>query len=108
MQKRKKLSKEGDITGSLEVTVQGSCLMETYTSREAFGFATDVIGSTRGCTIVNKFIVIVLKYIMTPSFVSLDTFFVLLFHNNDDLLGYQLASMMPFMPMRLYKRHDLS
>ena len=74
MQKKKKPSKEGDIIGSLEVTVQGSFLMEKYDSIEAFGFARDVIGSTRGCTIVNKFIVIVLKYIMTPSFVSLDMF----------------------------------
>ena len=76
MQKKKKLSKEGDITGSLEVTVQGSCLMERDASREAFGFARYVIGSTRRCTIVNKFIIIILKYIMTPSFVSLDMFFV--------------------------------
>ena len=28
-----------------------------YASREAFGFARDVIGSTRRCSIVNKFIV---------------------------------------------------
>ena len=74
--KKKKLNREGDTTGLVEVTVQGSCLMEKYASREAFGFARDVIGSTRGCTIVNKFIVIVLKCIMTPSFVSLDMFVV--------------------------------
>ena len=76
LQKRKKLSREGDITILLGVTVQGSCLMEKDASREAFGFSRDVIGSRRGCTIVNKFIVVVLKYIMTPSFVSLDVFFV--------------------------------
>ena len=58
--------------------------MEKYSSRDAFGFARDVIGSTRRCTIVNKFIVIILKYIMTPSFVSLDMFFFGLVHNNDD------------------------
>ena len=75
LQKKKKLSREGDITGLLEVTVQGSCLMEKYASREAFGFERFVIGSTRRCTIVNKLIVIVLKYIMTPLFVSLDMFF---------------------------------
>ena len=74
--KKKKLNREGDITGLLEVTVQGSFLMEKYASREAFGFARDVIDSTRRCTIVNKFIIIVLKYIMTPSFVSLDMFAV--------------------------------
>ena len=50
--------------------------MEIDASREAFGFARDVIGSIRGCTIVNKFIVVVLKCIMTPSFVSLDMFVV--------------------------------
>ena len=45
-------------------------------SIEAFGFARDAIGPTRRCTIVNNFIVIVLKYIMIPSFVSLDMFVV--------------------------------
>ena len=61
MQKKKKLSREEDITGLLEVNVQGSYLMEKDASREAFVFARDVIGSSRRCTIVNKFIVIVLK-----------------------------------------------
>ena len=60
----------------LEVTVQGSCLMEIDVSRQAFGFARDVIGSTRRCTIVDKFVVIVLKCIMTPTFISLDMFHV--------------------------------
>ena len=46
--------------------------MEKYTSREAFGFARDVIGSTRSCTIFDKLVVIVLKRITTPPFVSLD------------------------------------
>ena len=55
----------------------GSCLMEIDASREAFGFATDVMVSTiKGCNIVNKFFVIVLKCIMTHSFVSLDMFVV--------------------------------
>ena len=76
LQKIKKLSREGDITSLLGVTVQVSCLMGKYASRQAFGFARDVIGSTRGCTIVNKFIVIVLKCIVTPLLVSLDMFFV--------------------------------
>ena len=57
--KKKKLNMEGDITGLLEVTVQGSCLMKKYASREAFGFASNVIGSTRRCTIVKNFTVIV-------------------------------------------------
>ena len=50
--------------------------MDIDASREAFGFARDLIGSKRRSTIVNKFIVIVLKYIMTPSFVYLDMFVV--------------------------------
>ena len=74
--KKKKLNREGDITGLLEVNVQGIFLMEIDASRDAFGFARDVIGSTRRCTIVDKFVVIVLKRIMTPSFVSLDMFHV--------------------------------
>ena len=64
------------MTSLLGVTVQGSCLMGKDSSREAFGFARYEIGSTRGCTIVNKFILNVLKSIMTPSFVSLDMFVV--------------------------------
>ena len=50
--------------------------MEIDASREDFGYARDVIGSTRRCTIVDKFVVIVLKRIMNPSFVSLDMFHV--------------------------------
>ena len=85
--KNKKLSWEGDITGLLEVTFQGSFLMVKYASREAFGFVRDVIGSTRRCTIVDKFVVIVLKRIMTPSFVSLDMFVVCIVRYNDNCLG---------------------
>ena len=87
LQKNKRLSREGDITGFLEVTVKGSCLMEKYASREAFGFARDVISSTRGCTIVDKFIVIVLECIMTHPFISLDMFVVCIVHYNDDCPG---------------------
>ena len=76
MQKKKKLSREEDITGLLEVTVQGSCLMEIDASRQHFGFARDVIGSTRRCTIVDKFSVNFFRCIMTPLFVSLDMFVV--------------------------------
>ena len=72
--KKKKLNREVDITGLLEVTVKGSCITEIYASREDFGCARYVIGSTRMCTNVEKFIVIVCKRIMTPSFVSLDMF----------------------------------
>ena len=76
---------------------------------EAFGFATDVMVSIiKGWTIVDLFIVTVLECIMTHSFVSLDMFVVCIVRYNDDSQGWQLAAMMPFMPMRLYKRHDLS
>ena len=64
--KGKNLEREGYITGLLEVTVQGGCIMEKYASIEAFGFARDVIGSTRRRTIVNKLAVIVLQLTMTP------------------------------------------
>ena len=69
--------------------------MERDASREAVGFARDLIGSKRRCTIFNKLAVIFLQRIMTPSFVSLDMFAlvipylsaVLFVHNNDDFLG---------------------
>ena len=63
---------EGDITGLIEVTVKEYCLMGRYASREAFGFARDVIGSTRRSTIVNKLAVIVLQHITNSLFVYLD------------------------------------
>ena len=94
----------------------GGCLMGIYASIEAFGFSEDVIGSTRRPTIVNRLSVIALRHIMNPSFVSFDMFAliapylfaVLLVHNNDDLIGYQLSGMTHFMPTRLYKSHVLS
>ena len=77
MTRNENLNREGDTTGLVEVTVNGSYLMEIDASRQAFGFATDVMVLTmKGCTIVNKFIVIILKCIMTHSFVSLDMFVV--------------------------------
>ena len=48
MTKKKRTNREGDTIGLVEVTVQGSCLMETDASREAFGFIRYVIGSKRG------------------------------------------------------------
>ena len=86
--KKKKPSWEGDITGLLEVTFQGSCLMERDTYREAFGFATDVIVSTiKGCTIVNMLIITILQCIMTHSFVSLEIFLVSIVRYDDDCPG---------------------
>ena len=72
--KMKKLSREEDIACLIEVIDQVVCLMEIYASIQAFVFARCVIGSTRRCTIVDKFVVIILKRIMTPSFVFLDMF----------------------------------
>ena len=86
--KKKKPSREVDITGLLEVTVQGSCLTEIDAYREAFGFATVVMVSTiKGCTIVDMFIVTVLQGIMTHLFVSLDMFVVCIVRYNDDCPG---------------------
>ena len=48
--------------------------MERYYSREPFGFAMVVVGSTRIPTTINKLAVIALKRIMTLLFVSLDMF----------------------------------
>ena len=41
--KNKELGREGGITGLLEVTVIGGCLMERDASRKPFGFAMDVL-----------------------------------------------------------------
>ena len=62
--------------------------MERDAYIEAFGFAMDVMVSTiKGCTIVDIFIVIVLKCIMTHLFVSLDMFVVCIVRYNDDFPG---------------------
>ena len=86
--KMKKPIWEGDITGLLEVTVQGSCLTERDSYTEAFGFATDfMVSKIKWCTIVDMFIVTVLQCIMTHSFVSLDMFVVCIVRCNDDFPG---------------------
>ena len=74
--KEKKLEREGDITGLLEVTIKGCFPMERYTSREKFGFERYLIVSTIRRTIVNKLVMIFLQHIMTLSFISLDMFTV--------------------------------
>ena len=76
LSKKEKLNREGDITVLLKFTVQGSCIMEIDSFIKAFGFAMDVVGSTRRCTIVDKFIIIVLKHIMTPLVLSIGVFHV--------------------------------
>ena len=72
--KKKELEREGDITGLLEVTVMGGCLMERDASREPFGFEMDVLGSTRKHNTFNDLAVTALQHIITPSFVALDMF----------------------------------
>ena len=74
-----------------------------------------VLNSTRRPTTVNTLVVTALQRILTPSFITVDIFalvvpylFALFLHNNDDCLGQQLASMLPLMSIRLFKRHDLS
>ena len=90
--------------------------MEIYYSRETFGFAMVVVGSTRRPTTINKLAVIYLKRIMTPSFISLDMFTLVVSFppppcficNNDDFLGYQLAAITLLVSKLLYKRYDMS
>ena len=48
--------------------------MGQYSSREPFGLAMNVLGSTIIPTTVKKLAIIALKQIMTPSFVTLDMF----------------------------------
>ena len=74
-----------------------------------------VLGTTGRSTTVNKVVVNALQRITTPSFITLDMFalvvlylFAVLFvRNNDDCLVYKISTMMPFVPIRLYKRYDL-
>ena len=59
---------EGEIKGLIEVTVKGSCLMEIDASIETFLFERYVIGSTRRCTIVDKFVIMVSLNPITKQF----------------------------------------
>ena len=72
--KDKKLEREEYITSLIEVTVQGGWLTDIYASIEAFGFVMDVLGSTIRPTIVKNLAVTILQRIMTPLFVSLYMF----------------------------------
>ena len=68
------LEREGYITGLLDVTIIGGCLMERDYSREPFGFSMSVLGLTRIYTTVNKLAVTSFQCIMPPLFVNLDMF----------------------------------
>ena len=105
--KKKKLNRDRDTTGLVEVIVQRSCLMKKIPQRSLW--------FCKGCNRINKRMCYcqqvhsnILKCIMTPSFVSLDMFAVWLVHNNDECLGYHIDAMLPFMPMRIYRWYDLS
>ena len=83
--------------------------MERDVQRGSSGTAMTLqFGFRGGPTTVNRMAVTYLYRIITHLFASLENFDVLLFYNNDYYLVYQLAAMIPFMPIRLYKRHDLS
>ena len=57
------------------MTVQGVFLMEINASGGPFGFTMAVpIGSTRGPTSVNKLAVSALQRILTPLFIAIDMF----------------------------------
>ena len=58
----------------LEVNLMGDFLMEIFASRNLFGFSMAVLGSTKRPTNVNKLDVTALKHIMTPLFVTLEMF----------------------------------
>ena len=48
--------------------------MEGYTSREAFGFAISVLSSTIRPTTLKELVVTALQNILTPSFITVDMF----------------------------------
>ena len=113
---KKELGREEGIPGPLEVTLKYGYLMEINAPIEPFGFEFDIIGSTRIPTTVNTLAVTDLQRILTPSFVTIDMlalvvpylFGILLVFNNDNCLGHNISAMMPLIPIRIYKRHDLS
>ena len=89
----KELRREGGTSGLLEVTVMEGNPMEGDASREPFGFAMDLLGPTRRPTTEKKLAVTDLKHILSPSFIIVDMFALVVpylcavwfIHNNDDL-----------------------
>ena len=90
--------------------------MEGYSSIEPSVFTMSVLDSTTRPNNVKKLVLTVLKCILTPLFVTVDIFalvvpylfsvwFVL---ENYDRLGQKIASMVTFIPIRIYKSHDMS
>ena len=72
--KKKDTSREVGITVIIEVNVMEGCPMEIYASIEPFGFSMDVLGSTRRFNTVKKLTVTAFQCILTPSFVTVDIF----------------------------------
>ena len=77
--------------------------------------AMAVLGLTRRPTTVNRQDVTCLQRIFTPSFTTVGMIYlvvtyllyVLFILNNDDFLGQKISEMIPFVPIKLYKIHDL-
>ena len=72
--KKKELRREGGITGLLYMTIMEGCIMEGYYSIKPFGFAMAVLGSTIRPTTVHNWVVTALQCILTPSFITVDMF----------------------------------
>ena len=96
----------------IEDTVQGGGLTKIDAPIETFGSAMAVLDSTRIPTSVSKLAIIDFQCITTPSFVRLYMFaliipyFYCLLRKNYYCLSKELDAMIPYMPIRLYKRHD--
>ena len=101
----------------LEFNVIGFCLMEIDDSIETFELSRYVLlGSTREPTTVNNFSMTDFQCILTPSFITVEMFdlvvpycfAVLFFHKKYNCLYQIIDTMIPFLPIRLCKRHDTS
>ena len=68
------LKREECITGLLEIIFKYGYLMEGYASIEPFYFTMDVPSSTIRPTTVNTWVVTFLQLILTPSFITVDIF----------------------------------
>ena len=115
--KKKELNRDEHKTGLLEVIVTECYQMEGGDSREPFGFSNSLPSSRLRPTTVNTWVMTALQWILTPLFISVDIFalvvpyfflFDLFLHNNYDCLVHKLDPIMTYMPVRLYKCHDVS
>ena len=91
--------------------------MEGYASIKPFDSKMSVPSSTIRPTNVKTWVVTDLQQILTPLFITCDTFalvvpYILLsvffLHNNDDFVYHQIDTMVSFMTISLYKRHGMS